>query len=93
MKSFIAMCVMLLVTGVAVAQSLPITIMQGAVLCKNHGDLVVFANSGAMMPSCSRLAHQTAAIQVGTADSGVVTVHATGDSDIFQTLEASIKRR
>jgi hypothetical protein len=67
-----------------------VTVVQGAVLCANHGDIVVYANSGVMMPSCNRLAHDTRAIQIGV-DNGVVGVR-DGDSATFYTLAVSVSR-
>jgi hypothetical protein len=67
-----------------------VTIMQGAVVCLSHGDLVVFVNSGAMMPGCRRLALDTPSVQVGPADHGIVPVRA--GASMWWVLEASIRR-
>jgi len=67
-----------------------VTIMQGAVVCLSHGDLVVFANSGAMMPGCRRLARDTPSMQIGPVDHGILPVRAGAST--WWVLEASIRR-
>jgi hypothetical protein len=67
-----------------------VTVMQGAVVCPSHGDLVVFVNSGAMMPGCRRLALDTPSVQIGPVDQGIVPVRAGGS--MWWVLEASIRR-
>ena len=68
-----------------------VTIMQGAVVCPSQGDLVVFVNSGAMMPGCRHLALDTPSVQVGPVDHGIVPVR-VGASTTWWVLEASIRR-
>jgi hypothetical protein len=84
----------LFIAGPAIAaqpQRTVVTVMQGAVLCPNHGDLVVFSTSAQLMPGCGRIAHDTPAVQVYPPEQGIVGVR-SDDGKTWWALEASIRR-